>query len=70
MVEGLKLTYQRLIDHKKKTNGPLIVERNGEIVHLDPHDLPPDLLPRGKYANQNPTIGVEEPDPDGEDPDD
>lgn len=36
VLEGLKLSYQRLIEFKKQKGTPLIVGRDGKTVYLNP----------------------------------
>ena len=43
IIKGLEETYKRLIESKKKLNGSLIIRRNGKIVEVNPHDLPPTI---------------------------
>ena len=40
IVKGLEETYRRLIIHKRQTNRPVVVMRNGQITEVDPHDMP------------------------------
>lgn len=39
IVAGLHLAFERLVEQKKKTNGILVVKREGKIVHLKPDEL-------------------------------
>lgn len=41
--KGLEESYKRLIESKKKQNSTLIISRNGKIVEVNPHDLPPTI---------------------------
>ena len=41
IIEGLNLTYKRLIEFKKSKNSPLVVSKDGKVVHLDPFTLEP-----------------------------
>ena len=40
IVKGLEEVYQRLVKFKQMKNSPLVVIREGEIVFLDPNNLP------------------------------
>ena len=33
IIQGLNLTYKRLIEFKKSKNSPLVVSKDGKIVH-------------------------------------
>lgn len=53
IVKGLELTYERLIEYKKKINSPMIVMRDGKITAVDPHDMPPTTIyKRGKIEDE------------------
>lgn len=39
IIEGLKLSYKRLIEFKKQKNSVLVVMRGGKIVKLKPEEL-------------------------------
>lgn len=43
IVKGLEEAYRKLIEFKKARNSPLVVERNGKIVEIDPNDVPPTI---------------------------
>lgn len=44
IVKGLEETYRRLVEYKKQKNSPMIVLRNGEIVEVDPNEVPPTTV--------------------------
>lgn len=53
IVKGLEETYRRLIEFKKQKNSPMIISRDGKIVAVDAHELPPTTTyRRGKTAPQ------------------
>lgn len=37
--EGLKLSYRRLVEQKRKTNTPLIFSENGVVQFVDPNTI-------------------------------
>lgn len=39
LVEGLELTYKRLIEFKKQKNSVMVVMREGKITKIKPEDL-------------------------------
>lgn len=44
IVEGLELTYKKLIEFKKRKNTPLIVSRDGKVIELDPKEAQPTTI--------------------------
>jgi hypothetical protein len=40
IVKGLELAYERLVKYKRKINSPLIIEKDGKIIKLDPYEAP------------------------------
>ncbi len=36
ILEGLQLAYKKLVEHKRKTNGVLVIMKDGKITHLRP----------------------------------
>ncbi len=38
IVNGLELTYKRLIEYKKRKNSPLVISKNGKVIELDPNN--------------------------------
>lgn len=40
IIKGLEEAYRRLIIHKRQINSPMVILRNGEIVEVDPHEMP------------------------------
>ena len=44
IVKGLEETYRRLVEYKKQKNSPMVVLRNGEIVEVDPNEVPPTTV--------------------------
>ena len=36
ILEGFQLAYRRLVEQRRKTNEPLIMYRNGQVVYVDP----------------------------------
>ncbi|MTI23914.1 hypothetical protein E1163_03015 [Fulvivirga kasyanovii] len=44
IVKGLEETYRRLVEFKKQKNSPMIIIKDGEVVALDPHEVPPTTL--------------------------
>jgi len=44
IVKGLEETYRRLVEFKKQKNSPLVVSRNGEVVEIQPNDIPPTTI--------------------------
>ncbi|RLD22185.1 MAG: hypothetical protein DRI69_01995 [Bacteroidetes bacterium] len=48
IIEGLELAYKKLVIFKKQNNSPLIVSKNGEIIKIDPADIPPTASYRPK----------------------
>jgi sulfur carrier protein ThiS len=43
IVKGLEETYRKLVEFKKAKNSPFVVVRNGKIVEIDPHEVPPTI---------------------------
>jgi hypothetical protein len=41
IVKGLEETYRKLVEFKKLKKSPFIINRNGQVVALDPNDIPP-----------------------------
>ncbi|MFB6306023.1 MAG: hypothetical protein ABEH43_03390 [Flavobacteriales bacterium] len=41
IIKGLERSYKKLINYKKQLNSPLIIQKNGKIVEVDPNELPP-----------------------------
>ena len=39
VLEGLNLTYKRLVQSKKERNLELVVSQNGKIVRINPQEL-------------------------------
>lgn len=37
--EGLKLSYRRLVEQKRRNNEPLIFSENGVVQFVDPHTV-------------------------------
>ncbi len=50
IVKGLEETYRRLIIHKRQTNRPMVVMRDGKITEVDPHDMPATTVYKRKAA--------------------
>lgn len=44
IIKGLELAYKKLVEFKKQKKSPMIVSRNGEVVEIDPNDMPPTTL--------------------------
>ncbi len=44
IVKGLEEAYKRLVEFKKFKKSPMIVLKNGEIVAVDPNEMPPTIL--------------------------
>ena len=42
---GLEETYKNLVKFKREKNSPIIVSQDGEIVALDPFEVPESLTP-------------------------
>jgi hypothetical protein len=40
LIKGLEITRKRLIAYKKSKGTPLVILRNGQIVHIPAADLP------------------------------
>lgn len=38
MIQGMELTFQKLLEFKKQKNSPLVVMRNGKIVKIMAED--------------------------------
>jgi len=36
IIQGLELSYTRLIKHKIERNQDLVISKNGKVVHVDP----------------------------------
>ena len=36
IIQGLELSYKRLIKHKIERNQNLVISKNGKVVHVDP----------------------------------
>ena len=36
VLKGLDLSYQRLLENKRKTNGELVIVKNGKIIKVKP----------------------------------
>ncbi|MFB6305858.1 MAG: hypothetical protein ABEH43_02515 [Flavobacteriales bacterium] len=43
IVKGLEETYRKLVKYKKQINSPMIVQKNGKIVEVNPNELPPTI---------------------------
>jgi hypothetical protein len=43
IVKGLEETYKKLVEFKKSNNSSFVVVKNGEIVEIDPNDVPPTI---------------------------
>ncbi|MFT7037054.1 MAG: hypothetical protein ACJA2S_005596 [Cyclobacteriaceae bacterium] len=41
IVIGLECAYEKVVTFKKEKNTPMVVSRNGEIVEIQPVDIPP-----------------------------
>jgi hypothetical protein len=39
VLEGLKLANKRMIDFKKMKKTPVVIAKDGEILHLDPFNI-------------------------------
>jgi len=39
ILEGLKLSYQRLIKNKIERNLDLVISKNGKVMHVDPKNF-------------------------------
>ena len=39
VTEGLKESYRRLVEEKRRTNTPLIFSENGAIQYVDPYSI-------------------------------
>ncbi len=39
VLEGLDLSYKRLIKSKRERNLELIVSENGEVIRINPHEI-------------------------------
>jgi hypothetical protein len=39
IIEGLELTYKRLIQNKIDRNLDLVISKNGKVVHVDPRSF-------------------------------
>ena len=39
IIDGLRLSYRRLLEEKKRTNGKLVISHNGEILILSAEEL-------------------------------
>ncbi len=44
IVKGLEETYRRLVEFKKRINSPMIIIKDGKVVAVDPHDVPPTII--------------------------
>ena len=44
VLEGLDLSYKRLIKNKKERNFDLIISRDGKIVRIKPEEMPCEEL--------------------------
>jgi hypothetical protein len=40
ILKGFEEVYRKLIIYKRKINSPLIIERDGKIIALDPFEAP------------------------------
>lgn len=48
IAKGLEQAYKKLVEFKKQKNSPMVISRNGEVVEVDPHDVPPTTTYRRK----------------------
>lgn len=39
ILEGLDLSYKRLVKSKRERNSELVISENGKIIRLKPHDI-------------------------------
>ena len=39
IIEGLNISTEEMIKFKKSKNSPIVISKNGEIVHVNPHEF-------------------------------
>ena len=39
IIEGLSISTEEMVEFKKSKNSPIVVSKDGEIVHVNPHDF-------------------------------
>lgn len=39
--EGLKRAYRKMVEFKKRKNTPLVISRDGKVVHIPADQIPP-----------------------------
>mgnify|MGYP006275045467 FL=1 len=39
LIEGLELSYKRLIAYKIERNSKIIISKNGNVIHADPKEF-------------------------------
>lgn len=44
VLEGLDLSYKRLVKNKKDRNFDLVISKNGEIIRIKPEEIPCEEL--------------------------
>lgn len=41
ILKGLEKAYEKMVEFKKQKNSPLVISKNGKVVKIPPHKIPP-----------------------------
>ncbi len=52
VVEGLELTYKRMIQMKREKNSPVVLSYDGVIKHISPFEMPDEVKVENPLKNE------------------